>query len=115
MNKTYLDMLLNGAILQDYKEFGNSMEPIISSRQPVTIAPVDTDKLEVGDIVIAKVAGRVFCHLISALDGDRVQISNNQGHVNGWTNRSKVYGIVVEVHGVPRPGAYDKIKKGVVA
>lgn len=109
MHKELLALLQSGEPLLNYREAGNSMVPKIKSRQPVTIAPVDTSKLEVGDIVVARVKGRVIQHLISAIDGDRVQISNNHGHVNGWTNRSKVYGIVTAVEGRELPGAAAKV------
>lgn len=33
----------------------------------------------------------------TAIEGDRYQISNNHGHINGWTTRTKIYGIVTEI------------------
>jgi hypothetical protein len=45
---------------------GSSMVPLIRSRQQVTVAPVDPAKLEIGDIVLARVAGTVYLHLIAA-------------------------------------------------
>lgn len=110
MNSQTLQRLIEGQVLVDYREGGNSMVPIIASRQPITIHPVDPALVEVGDVVISRVHGRIFCHLISAIDNDRVQISNNRGHVNGWTSRSKVYGIVTHVEGVERPGTMKKVK-----
>jgi hypothetical protein len=85
--------LLQGETIKGYKEGGNSMVPLIYSRQPVDIRPVDK-VLSKGDIVFAKIGQRYYLHLISAVDGDRVQISNNHGHVNGWTHTSNVFGIV---------------------
>lgn len=72
--------------------------------------PADPSKLEVGDIVLARVAGTVYLHLVSALDHARrrVQISNNRGRVNGWTGHDRVFGICVAIDGVPRPGAAGK-------
>jgi len=89
---------------------GSSMVPLIRSRQLVMIAPVDPAKLEVGDIVLARVAGTVYLHLVSAVDhaGKRVRISNNRGRVNGWTSHDRVFGICVAVDDVPRPGAAGK-------
>jgi ApbE superfamily uncharacterized protein (UPF0280 family) len=83
------------------------MAPLVRSRQPVVVAPVDASRLEVGDIVLARVAGTVYLHLVSALDPARrrVQISNNRGRVNGWTGYDRVFGICVEVDGVARAGA----------
>jgi hypothetical protein len=89
---------------------GSSMVPLVRSRQRVTIAPVDPAKLEVGDIVLARVAGTVYLHLVSAVDQarKRVQISNNHGRVNGWTSHDRVFGICVAIDDVPRPGADGK-------
>jgi len=91
---------------------GSSMVPIISSRQLVTIAPVDAAKVEVGDVVLARVAGTVYLHLVSAVDRARrrVQISNNRGRVNGWTSEDRVYGICTQVGGSPRPRAGGKVR-----
>jgi hypothetical protein len=64
----------------EFRPSGTSMVPLINSRQLVTVAPVDPAKVEVGDIVLAKVAGTVYLHLVSALDNrGRVQIGNNRG------------------------------------
>jgi hypothetical protein len=89
---------------------GSSMVPLIRSRQRVIVAPVDPTKLEVGDIVLARVAGTVYLHLVSAVDQarKRVQISNNRGRVNGWTSHDRVFGICVAVDDVPRTGADAK-------
>jgi ApbE superfamily uncharacterized protein (UPF0280 family) len=95
---------------------GSSMVPIIRSRQLVTIAPVDAAKVEVGDVVLARVAGTVYLHLVSAVDRSRrrVQIANNRGHVNGWTSEDRVVGICTQVDGIPRPRANGKVR-GVAA
>jgi len=67
------------------KEGGNSMTPILKSRQPVELRAVDRP-LKRGDIVYAKVKGRFYTHKITAIAEDgRVQIGNNHGHINGWT------------------------------
>jgi hypothetical protein len=89
----------------EFRPTGSSMVPLIRSRQLVTVAPVNPDRIEVGDMVLARASGSVYLHLVSALDrgGGRVQISNNRGRVNGWTNRARIYGICTAVDGVPRP------------
>ncbi|GIH80047.1 hypothetical protein [Planobispora longispora] len=96
----------------EFKPTGSSMIPLIRSRQSVKVAPVDPSKLQVGDIVLARVHGSVYLHLVSALDvpGGRVQISNNRGQVNGWTGHDRVFGICVSVDGVTRPGAEGKMR-----
>ncbi|WP_230196027.1 hypothetical protein OHU34_40415 [Streptomyces sp. NBC_00080] len=40
--------------------------------------------------------------------GKRVQISNNRGHVNGWTGYDRVFGVCPAVDGVTRSGAAGK-------
>ncbi len=88
------------------------MTPLINSRDLVRVAPVDPASLEVGDIVLARVAGTVYLHLISAVDPTRhrVQISNNHGRVNGWTGYDRVFGICVQVRGTTRAGAEAKVR-----
>lgn len=101
-----------GGATVEFKPSGSSMVPLIRSRQLVAVAPVDPMKLEVGDIVLARVAGTVYLHLVSSLDPsrNRVQISNNRGRVNGWTSHDRVFGICVAVEGVPRPNSLDKVR-----
>jgi hypothetical protein len=96
----------------DFRPTGSSMVPLIRSRQLVTVAPVDPVRVEAGDIVLARVAGSVYLHPVSAVDPakSRVQISNNRGRVNGWTTHARVYGICVAVEGVPRPRISGKTR-----
>lgn len=93
-----------------FRPSGSSMVPLIRSRQQVVVAPVDPSKLEVGDIVLARVAGTVYLHLVSSVDParKRVQISDNRGRVNGWNSHDRVFGICVAVDGATRSGAVDK-------
>jgi hypothetical protein len=97
----------------DFRPSGSSMVPLIYSRQRVTVAPVHPAKVEVGDIVLARVAGTIYLHLVSAVDkaNARIQISNNHGRINGWTNHSRIYGICVAVDGTPRLRIEGKIRK----
>jgi Peptidase S24-like. len=97
----------------EFRPSGSSMVPLIHSRQLVTVAPVDPATVEVGDIVLARVAGTVYLHLVSAIDTakDRVQISNNRGRINGWTNHARIYGICTAVEGARRPRIDGKLRK----
>jgi hypothetical protein len=97
----------------EFRPSGSSMVPLIRSRQLVTVAPVDPARVEVGDIVLVRVAGTTYLHLVSAVDkrAGRVQISNNRGRVNGWTNYARVYGICTAVDGTPRPRTADKVRR----
>jgi hypothetical protein len=96
----------------EFRPTGSSMVPLIRSRQLVTVSPVDAAKVEVGDIVLARVAGTVYLHLVSAIDpsAGRVQISNNRGRINGWTNHARIYGICTTVDGTVRPRTEGKLR-----
>ena len=96
----------------DFRPSGSSMVPLIRSRQLVTVAPVDPTAVEIGDIVLARVAGTTYLHLVSAVDAGsgRVRISNNRGRVNGWTTHARLYGICTAVDGVPRPRIVGKTR-----
>lgn len=91
--KRYADDLAHGKTVQ-FRPRGNSMTPIISSGQLVTVEPLDRDTLQLGDVVLAKVRGQFYLHKVVGVDKPRrrVQIGNNHGHINGWTNFSNVYG-----------------------
>ena len=93
--KWQIEKLLAGETIVS-KEPGNSMLPILKSRQPVRIAPATWEQVDVGDIVYCKVRGNVYTHRVTAKDAKRgCQISNNRGHVNGWSKQ--VYGKVIEI------------------
>lgn len=89
---------------------GSSMVPLVRSRELVTVAPVDAARVEVGDIVLARVSGTVYLHLVTALADGRVQIGNNRGRVNGWTSPERIFGICVGVEGVPRKNTDGKVR-----
>jgi hypothetical protein len=84
---------------------------LIKSRDEVVVSPADPTRVEVGDIVLTKVAGNVYIHLVKAIEPGkrRVQIGNNRGGINGWTGFDRVYGIAVSVAGTERPGAKAKV------
>ena len=73
------------------------MKPRIESGQLVTISPIVKASLAVGDIVLCKVGGKEYLHLLKAIQGDRFQIGNNKGHINGWVTASGIYGKCVRV------------------
>lgn len=92
------------------KEGGNSMLPLIKSKQPVTLELVDKEKLAPGDIVYVKVRGNVYTHKVLAVRENEVSIGNNRGGVNGWTNKDNVYAIVTEIDGKEIPKAKAKVR-----
>jgi len=82
----------NAAVI---KPVGGSMKGRVESGSKVTVEPIDLNELEVGDIVLCKVKGRQFLHLIKAIDKKRFLIGNNRGGINGWTGT--IYGRVTNI------------------
>jgi hypothetical protein len=75
------------------------MKGKIESGQLVTVEPLGDRKLQKGDIVLCKVNGSQYLHLIKAIQGDRYQIGNNIGRINGWIGIGSIYGICTEITG----------------
>jgi len=61
------------------------------------VAPIPADHLQVGDIVLCKVKGREYLHLIKAIQGARFQIGNNRGRINGWVTAHSIFGKCIAV------------------
>jgi hypothetical protein len=81
-----------------FRPRGNSMAGKIESGQLCTVAPIaDPATLEVGDIVLCKVNGREYLHLIKAVQKKRFQIGNNRGRINGWISAGGIFGKCVRV------------------
>lgn len=80
------------------REPGNSMTPILFSREPVILEPCnDWNQFKKGDIAYIKIHGRYYTHLVYGVDKEKgLQIGNNHGHVQGWTK--KVY---AKAHVIP--------------
>jgi len=80
-----------------FRPRGHSMSGKIESGQLCTVEPVDPDSIRVGDIVLCKVNGREYLHLVKAIQGARFQIGNNRGRVNGWVTASAIFGRCVRI------------------
>lgn len=80
-----------------FKPSGNSMVGKIESGQSCTVEPIGSTPVCVGDIVLCKVNGREYLHLVKAIQGERYQIANNSGHVNGWVTSRSIFGRLVSV------------------
>ena len=78
------------------KEPGNSMLPIIKSKQPVEIEPATWENVNIDDIVYCKVKSAFYTHLVKAKDPIKgVLIGNNKGGINGWSKQ--VYGKITKI------------------
>ena len=69
----------------------------IESGQLCTVASIDPAMLEVGDIVLCKVAGNEYLHIVKAIAHGRYQIGNNRGLINGWIGPEHICGKCVKV------------------
>lgn len=69
----------------------------IESGDLCTVEPVGAGELEAGDIVLCKVGGSEYLHLIKAVRGGRFQIGNNRGGINGWIGADGIFGKCVRV------------------
>ncbi|MCI0700935.1 MAG: hypothetical protein L0241_07625 [Planctomycetia bacterium] len=92
----YIEKLKAGETVS-FRPRGNSMSGKIESGQLCTVTPVDPATLQVGDIVLCKVNGQEYLHLIRAIQGPRFQIGNNRGRINGWVTAGAIFGKCIRV------------------
>ena len=95
---SHIEKLRTGETVS-FRPRGNSMTGKVESGQLCTVEPVETTTLQVGDIVLCKVNGREYLHLIKAIQGPRFQIGNNRGRINGWVSAGSIFGRCVRVEG----------------
>lgn len=75
---------------------GNSMKPLIHDGDKVTIIPMK-DEPRPSDIVLCKIRGKEYLHIVKAVSGNRYLIGNNRGNTNGWIGINSIYGRVIKV------------------
>ena len=92
----YIDKLKKGETVQ-FRPRGNSMKGKIESGQLCTVVPTKAEDVEVGDIVLCKVNGNQYLHFVKARQGQRFQIGNNRGRINGWVGPNGVYGKCIRI------------------
>lgn len=81
-----------------FRPRGNSMKGKIESGQLVTVEPIsEKTDLNKGDIVLCKVRGNEYIHLIKAIKGQRYLIGNNRGGTNGWIGLNSIFGKCIKV------------------
>ena len=94
---TYIVKLRQGETVS-FRPRGHSMKGKIESGQLCTVAPMtEFESLKKGDIVLCKVNGAEYLHLIKAINGARFQIGNNRGRINGWVGANSIYGKLVKI------------------
>ncbi len=92
----YIPKLRSGETVS-FRPHGQSMTGRIESGQLCTVAPIDPAMLEVGDIVLCKVTGSEYMHVVKAIENGRYQIGNNHGFIHGWIGPQCIYGRWVHV------------------
>lgn len=88
---------LHAGVTVSFRPRGHSMAGRIESGQLCTVAPVDPSTLEVGDIVLCRVRGSEYLHIVKAIGNDRFQIGNNRGRINGWVGANCIFGKCIRI------------------
>lgn len=76
---------------------GHSMTGKVNDGELVTLEPCDPTSLKKDDIVLVKVRGRVYLHLIKAVNNGRYLIGNNRGGTNGWVGANSIIVIATQI------------------
>ena len=92
----HIARLVRGETVQ-FRPRGNSMVGKIESGQLCTVEPLEEHVVEVGEIVLCRVKGAQYLHLVKAIQGERFQIGNNRGGINGWITRRQIFGRLTAV------------------
>ena len=93
----YIAKLRSGETVR-FRPRGHSMRGKIDSGQLCTVEPItDFESLKKADIVLCKVNGSEYLHLIKAIQGARFQIGNNLGRINGWVGTNAIFGKCVKI------------------
>ena len=70
---------------------GASMKGILKEGQFVTLTPVRSEEIEVGDVVFVRWRkGSYLLHLVKTVEGGRFLIANNRGKINGWVEAGDI-------------------------
>lgn len=92
----HIALLMSGKTVS-FRPRGHSMVPKIRSGQLCTVEPIAAADVQVGDIVLCRVSGAEYLHLVKAIQDGRFQIGNNRGHINGWVGPNGIFGRLVKV------------------
>ena len=92
----YIEKLQAGERVS-FRPRGNSMSGKVENGQLVTLEPAGEKSIHVGDVVLCKVNGVHYLHLVKAISGERYKIGNNRGRINGWIPRKNIFGIVIQI------------------
>ncbi len=92
----FISKLQAGETIQ-FRPKGHSMTGIVNNNDLVTVEPATVDSVKDGDVVLCRVSGSEYLHLVKAKDDSkgRALIGNNKGGTNGWTKA--IYGKCIKV------------------
>jgi hypothetical protein len=91
---SYIERLLKGETVT-FRPRGHSMEPRVKHGSLCTVQPAGVADVEIGDVVLCRVAGAEYLHFAKAKSSDgKVLVGNAKGHVNGWSRN--IYGVLVK-------------------
>ncbi len=80
---------------------GHSMQPRINSGDLVTLEPCSAHDLAIGDVVLARITGRRYSHLVLHLvqdrEMDRFLVGSRDGRTDGWIAAENIFGRVTKV------------------
>lgn len=93
----YINKLSQGEVVT-FRPSGHSMTGRVNHRDLVEVHPVEAGTVfAVGMVVLCRVKGRDFLHIIKRVDHlGRVLIGNNKGGENGWINPGAVFGVMLK-------------------
>lgn len=93
-----LNRLQNG-LSAEARPRGHSMTGRISDGDLVTLEPLLSRGLAPSDIVLVRVPGKryshVVLHMVLAVKDDNFLIGSHQGRLDGWVNRTEIYGVAI--------------------
>jgi hypothetical protein len=72
------------------------MKGKVASGALCTVEPLQGPP-QVDDVVLCRVKGAQYLHLVKAIQGERFQIGNNIGGINGWIGINAIYGRLIRV------------------
>ena len=92
----HIARLAQGDTVQ-FRPRGHSMTGKVDSGALCTVAPIGDHVIAVDDIVLCRVKGAQYLHLVKAIQGERYQIGNNRGGINGWITKQQIFGRLIAV------------------
>ncbi len=94
---------LQNSLSAEVRPRGHSMKGLIDDGDLVTLEPLLSHELAPGDIVLVRVPGKRFSHIvlhkIVSVEEGIFLIGSHQGRIDGWVERADIYGFATS-HGL---------------